>query len=242
MPLTGHLEELRRRLRSIAIFLVIATLLAFSLSDKIRAQLAPADARLVFLSPPEALWADLKIAFVFGLFLSIPWLLTQAWRFVEPGLLAAEKGVVGALFLAASFFFYAGIAFGHFIALPFAISFLIRYGRAEGLSDLLSVSLYVDFYLKFLLAFGIAFEVPVAVAAAARLGLIRPETLARNRRYAILGAFVLAAILTPTPDIFNQMVMAVPLILLYEIGIAAARFFSLKPQERPSSAHSKGAT
>jgi sec-independent protein translocase protein TatC len=116
-----------------------------------------------------------------------------------------------------------GAAFCFFLVLPFAMSFLLTYKVGDFMMPMLSVGQYVDFCLKFILAFGAVFELPVFIVFAARIGLVTPQTLAKHRRYAILIAFIVAAILTPTPDVFNQTLMAVPMIVLYEVGILVAR-------------------
>jgi sec-independent protein translocase protein TatC len=124
--------------------------------------------------------------------------------------------------------FIAGGAFSLLVVTPFATQFLLSYAR-PGLQPMISVGSYVDFLLKFTLAFGLVFELPLALTLAARIGLVTAKTLARNRKYAILGAFIAAAVLTPTPDAFNQTLMAGPLIILYEVGIVCARVFGRKP-------------
>ncbi len=128
--------------------------------------------------------------------------------------------------------FVAGAGFCLFVVLPFALQFLLTY-KTEHLRPMLSIGNYFDFALKFLLAFGLIFELPLAMVLATRLGFLTPEFLARNRKYAVLVNFVLAAILTPTPDVFNQSLMAIPLCLLYEVGIIASRVLR-KRAKQPS--------
>jgi sec-independent protein translocase protein TatC len=125
--------------------------------------------------------------------------------------------------------FLTGAAFCFFIVLPFAMSFLLTYKTGDFMMPMLSVGQYVDFCLKFILAFGAVFELPIFIVFFTRIGLVTPQTLAKHRKYAILIAFVVAAILTPTPDAFNQTLMALPMIVLYEVGIIVARIF-VKPK------------
>jgi sec-independent protein translocase protein TatC len=133
--------------------------------------------------------------------------------------------------LIATFLFLVGAAFCFFIVLPFAMSFLLTYKVGDFMMPMLSVGQYVDFCLKFVLAFGAVFELPVIIVFFTRMGFVTTKTLAKNRRYSVLIAFVVAAILTPTPDVFNQTLMAVPMIVLYEVGILASRIFAVKRAE-----------
>ncbi|HLA00974.1 MAG TPA: twin-arginine translocase subunit TatC, partial [Thermodesulfovibrionales bacterium] len=124
-------------------------------------------------------------------------------------------------------FFIVGAAYCFFLVLPFAMGFLLTY-KTESMIPMISVEKYVDFCLKFILAFGAIFELPIVIVFFTRMGFVSPKTLAKHRKYAILLAFVVAAILTPTPDVFNQTLMAVPIIVLYEIGILVSRIFVRK--------------
>jgi sec-independent protein translocase protein TatC len=150
------------------------------------------------------------------------------WAFIAPGLLPHERKFALPFVFLSTLFFAIGATFALTVIVPFAVRFLISY-RTENLVATISVNRYVDFVLKFTIAFGLVFELPLAITLASRLGLVTPQFLAKNRKYAILLAFVAAAILTPTPDAFNQSLMAGPLILLYEVGIIAARVFGRRP-------------
>jgi sec-independent protein translocase protein TatC len=229
MPFLRHLDELRRRLFRAAAAVGVGMVLAFVFSERIVAFLArPVAVPLVFISPAEAFWANLKVAFVGGLMLGLPVVLYQTWKFVEPGLYPEERRLGGLFVLAGWILFLMGVAFCTFVVFPFAIKFLLGY-KTEGLQPMLSIGMYIDFAVKFMLAFGLIFELPPVITLLARLGLVTPQVLAANRKYAVLGAFVLAAILTPTPDIFNQCLMAVPLMLLFELGVLCARWFGRRP-------------
>jgi sec-independent protein translocase protein TatC len=178
----------------------------------------------------------MKIALLTGLMLVLPVLLHQIWKFIAPGLLPREKRYALPFVVLATMFFVFGLLFCFFFVLPFAFKFLLTY-KTENLKPMISVGNYVDFTSKFLLAFGLIFELPLAIAIAARMGLVTPQWLSKNRKYAILINFMIAAILTPTPDVFNQTLMALPMCLLYEVGILAARLLVRKPtaaqQEAP---------
>lgn len=229
MPLTSHLEELRKRIVISLIAIGAGFIISYNFTDKVLYLMRKPikGGNLVFLHPTEALWTHLKLALVMGLFMAFPVVAHQLWKFVEPGLLRKEKEFTLPFILFSSLLFAVGGAFAFFVVLPFAIRFLVSY-RTEYLTPMISVGNYVDFYLKFLLAFGLVFEMPLVITLLAKMGLVTHEFLARNRKYAILINFIIAAMLTPTPDVFNQALMAGPLIILYEVSIYLARFFEKK--------------
>jgi sec-independent protein translocase protein TatC len=249
MPLTAHLEDLRKRIIISLIALLAAFVVAFNYSEEIfgilmfplrysldfsvtgmYVQFVPTDklhsTKLVFLEPAEAFWMNMKVAFVAALVFSLPVIFHQLWKFVSPGLQQNEKKYVFPFVISATTLFIVGGSFCFIIVLPFALSFLLSYKVGDFLMPMLSVGKYVDFCLKFILAFGAIFELPIILIFLTRIGLVSTETLKRNRRMAIVLAFVAGAILTPTPDAFNQTLMAVPIILLYELGIMLSVFFA----------------
>jgi sec-independent protein translocase protein TatC len=230
MPITGHLEELRSRLLKVIWALLAGMALSYAVSDILTGWLKrPLAADLYFFSPTEAFWVAMKVSFFGGLFLSLPVILYQVWRFIAPGLLPNERRLVLPFVLIGCFFFISGLLFCYFVVAPFALTFLVGFGLEQGLKPVFSIGLYMDFLLKFLLAFGVAFELPLVITVLAKLGLVTPQFLSRHRRYAIFVNAILAAILTPTPDVFNMMLMMVPLLLFYELGIWGARLFGRKP-------------
>ncbi|MBI3610915.1 MAG: twin-arginine translocase subunit TatC [Nitrospirae bacterium] len=230
MPVTGHLEELRSRLIRVVWVVLGGMVLAYAVSDLLIAWLKrPLAADLYFFSPTEAFWVTMKVSFFAGLFLSLPMILYQLWRFISPGLLPAERRLALPFVLLGCLFFVLGLLFCYFIVAPFALQFLVGFGMQQGLKPVFSVGLYIDFLLKFLLAFGVIFELPLVITILAKLGLVTPQFLARQRRYAVLVNAILAAVLTPTSDVFNMMLMMIPLIIFYELGILGARFFGRKP-------------
>lgn len=228
MPFMEHLGELRTRIVRGLIGLLIGLMIAFPFSQKIVDYLArPIQATgntLVFLAVTEAFWVQMKVALIVGLFLAAPVILWQVWAFVAPGLHRHERKYAAPFVIVGSVLFIGGGVFSLKVVTPFAIQFLLSYSR-PGLQPMISIGNYIDFLLKFTLAFGAVFELPLAITLLSRMGLVTPRALAKNRKYAILGAFVAAAILTPTPDAFNQALMAGPIILLYEVGIVCARIF-----------------
>jgi len=237
MPFMEHLGELRTRIVRSLVAVLIGLVITFPASkyivDFLARPIAATGHPLVFLAVTEAFWVQMKVALFAGIFLASPALLWQVWRFVSPGLHDYERKYAIPFVVIGSLMFVGGGAFSLFIVTPNAVSFLLSYAR-PGLEPMISIGSYIDFLLKFTLAFGAVFEVPIAITLAARMGLVTPKGLARNRKYAILGAFVAAAILTPTPDALNQSLMAGPIIVLYEVGIICARIFG-RPR-RPAAA------
>jgi len=190
--------------------------------------------KLVFLAPTEAFWVYMKVALIAGIVLAMPFILYQIWAFIAPGLYDQERRYAVPFVLIGSVFFLLGATFAQLVVIPFAMRFLVSFPGPD-LAPMISIGSYVDFVLKFTLAFGAVFELPVIITLASRMGLVTPQFLARNRKYAILVNFVIAAALTPTPDVFNQSLMAGPLIVLYELGIIAARLFG-RPRQRVAAA------
>ncbi|MBI5741001.1 MAG: twin-arginine translocase subunit TatC [Nitrospirae bacterium] len=243
-PLTEHLTELRNRIVIALITISIAFGVCFSYSENIFHVLTmplhnvlsfslespfvsviPSqnpDLNLVFLAPAEALWMHLKIAFIFACIISSPVLFYQVWKFIAPGLMPKEKRFAVPFVFFTTILFLLGALFCFVIVIPFAVNFLMTY-KTENIKPMLSAEKYIDFCLKFILAFGAVFELPVLEVFLTRMGIVTADFLAKNRKYAVLIAFVAAAILTPTPDVFNQTLMAVPMIILYEAGIWASR-------------------
>jgi sec-independent protein translocase protein TatC len=242
MPFLAHLAELRTRL--IICFCAIG--IAFPLVFYFRTTLLellqwplttdvvmgrsfpfvgfrhkPPIAKLTALGPAETLWTHFKVAFIAGLFVALPVVLYQIWKFIAPGLYPKERHFALPFVILSTICFFLGATFCFLIVLPLALQFLLTFDPS--IQQMPRFSEYVDFTLKFLLAFGVIFELPLAMTIAARLGVVTPQFLARNRKYAILVNFIIAAILTPTPDVFNQSLMALPMCLLYEVGIVAAR-------------------
>jgi len=226
MPLTAHLRELRYRL-IVSVVAVLAGMMAvFPYAPVVIGWLQrPLQQKLYFFSPTEAFWANLQVAMFGGFLLALPIVSYQLWRFIAPALYRTERRFVS-LFVGISVgSFLAGVVFCHLVAFPFALRFLIDFGLSGGLTPLLSVGVYLGFAVKFYLAFGLIFELPLLLTLLARIGVITASVLARHRRHALLVNAVAAAVLTPTTDVFNMMVMLVPLTLLYEVGIWGARLF-----------------
>ena len=223
-----HLGELRTRIMRALYGLLAGTLIALPFSERITDWLARPVTKLgyelVFTAPAEAFWVQMKVGLIAGVFIASPVILWQVWAFVAPGLHHHEKKYAVPFVLIGSVMFILGGAFSLYIVTPYALNFLLSYAR-PGLKPMITIQNHIDFLLKFTLAFGAVFELPLALTLLARMGIVTARMLAKNRKYAILGAFIAGAILTPTPDAFNQTLMAGPLIILYEVGIVSARIF-----------------
>ena len=209
--------------------------LSFSLNDPYLSFI-PAqnpDLTLVFLAPAEAFWMHMKMAFISACIISSPVIFLEIWKFISPGLLSKEKKYEVPFIITTTFLFLIGALFCFLIVLPLAIDFLLNY-KTQNIKPMISAEKYIDFCLKFIIAFGAIFELPVLVVFLTRMGIVTTDFLAKNRKYAIIIAFIVAAILTPTPDAFNQTLMAVPIIILYEAGILASRILNGKKTQTVS--------
>lgn len=224
----GHLVELRRRLlyAALAVFGVFVALLPFA-NVLFRALAAPMTAALprsgglIATRVTTTFIVPLKVAFLVALLLTAPFVLYQLWAFVAPGLYRHERRHVGFFLLAAVALFYAGVAFCYFLILPLAFRFFDRVAP-PGVRVLTDIASYLTFTLHLMLAFGVVFETPVVITLLVALGLVRRETLERNRRYAFLVCFVIAAFVAP-PDALSMILLGTPMYLLYELGILLSR-------------------
>lgn len=228
-PLTHHLRELRTRLIRILIAIGVGFVACYIFKDwifgiitKPLADALPRNSHMIYTGLPEAFFIYMKIAFFSSLFLTSPYTLYQIWGFISPGLYPSEKRYVVPFVISSTLLFIAGVLFCYFFALPPAFTFFVEFS-SDFLKPMISFKEYISFSLKMLLAFGICFELPVFVYFLTKIGVVNYKMLARQRRYAILIIFIVAAILTPSPDAFSQILLAVPLIILYELSIYLSR-------------------
>lgn len=239
LPLTSHLAELRKRLIlsfvSVGVGFIVCYAFSQNLFDLLSRPLLkmmPSGSTLIFTSVAEAFFTYMKVAFIAGLMLASPFVLFQIWAFVAPGLYRHEKRYVIPFVTAGSFFFILGILFAYFIAIPVGFRFLLGYAT-DFIKPMPSMKEYLSFSIKFLLAFGLVFEFPVVLVLLARIGVVDANMMARHRKYAILLIFIFAAVMTP-PDIISQLLMAIPLMGLYELSILLSKIFGKKPKTDPS--------
>lgn len=239
--LISHLIELRDRLlRAViaigVIFMPCAifsnelfTLVATPLIEKM-----PKGTSMIATSLVSPFIAPLKLSLFVALFIAMPYVLYQAWAFVAPGLYKNEKRFAVPLVVSSIFLFYCGVAFAYFVVFPVMFSFFTTTAPA-GVQMMTDMANYLDFVLLLFFAFGVAFEIPVATVLLASTGMVSVDTMGKNRGYVLLGIFVVAAFLTP-PDALSQTFMAVPMYLLYEIGILGSRFLLRQRQKSSDSA------
>lgn len=227
----SHLVELRNRLMRavLAVLAVFVLLLPFAqtiystFAQPLLAKL-PAGGQIIAIDVASPFFVPIKLAFVLAAMLAMPAVLYQLWAFVAPGLYRHEKRLAVPLLVSATALFYLGCAFAWFLVLPTVFGFLAAV-TPEGVAMMTDISRYLDFVLVIFLAFGFSFEVPVAVVILAVLGWVSVEQLKAARSYVIVGAFVIAAVITP-PDVISQLMLAIPMCLLYELGIVAARMLA----------------
>jgi sec-independent protein translocase protein TatC len=219
MPVLEHLAELRMRLLISAGALLVAAVISFSYVELIRGLLtSPLEGlQLIYLSPPEAFMANLRLALISGLVLSSPVIIYELMAFVFPGLLKEEKIFFVAVLFGIVVLFAAGVAFAYIIVFPFTIRFFLQFASVE-LEPKFTVTEYISFLFSFHLGFGVVFQLPLFTWTLGKIGLISSGFLKRNRKVALVVMLVLSAVITP-PDIISQVVMVFPLALLYEIGI-----------------------
>lgn len=231
-PLANHLSVIKRRLMVIAITVSASFILAFAYAaELIEWFKRPFTDDLIFYGPTEALFASVKISFLAGIVLSLPVILHQCWKFIEPALLPREQRWAIPLFCLAAGLFALGMVFCNLVILPLVIQFFVSFGMDRSLTPQLAVGTYVDFNVKFLLIFGFAFELPLVLTVLSRIGVVSPDLLAHYRRHAIMVALILSAVITPDATLFTMLLMAVPLMVLYEVGIIGARWFGRRPPQ-----------
>lgn len=245
LPLIGHLLELRTRFIRILLGIIVVFAPLAYFGKEIYALLAhpllallPAGATMIATEVASPFFAPMKLAGILAAAVSMPWTLYQVWAFVAPGLYKSERRLVLPLMASSTVLFYGGVAFAYFLVLPTVFKFMVGIAP-EGVSVMTDISKYLDFVLGMFLAFGFAFETPVALVLLVKTGFVTPAQLTKNREYVFVGAFVIGAIFTP-PDILSQFMLAVPVYLLYEIGIVAARVMvpgsrEVEAQQRESS-------
>jgi sec-independent protein translocase protein TatC len=231
MPIVEHLAELRLRLFISAGVLLVAALICFANIELIRSILTrPLEGiKLIYLSPPEAFMANLRLALISGLIITLPVTIYELSAFIFPGLTREEKIFYVSILLGITFLFGSGVVFAYFIVFPFTLRFFLQFAAVQ-LEPRFTISEFISFILSFHLAFGVVFQLPLFTWALGKMGLLTSDFLRRHRKIALLIMLVLSAIITP-PDVISQVVMALPLLFLYEVGIFMVRISEKKRQK-----------
>jgi len=225
MPIMAHLEELRKRLIRALLALAITTAISFVFAERIIEilKMPMGDAKLVFLRPTESISNFMKVSLISGVTLAMPVIVYQFFRFIAPGLTKQEKRYLVFIVPGATVSFLVGVAFAYFIMLRAAITFLYDFLQRVA-EPFWSLDTYLSLVTRLIFWVGMSFEAPLIIFFLAKLGIVSPTTLSRNRKYAIVVIGIIAAVITPTPDPVNMGVVMLPLLALYEIAILLARF------------------
>ena len=242
-PFISHLIELRTRLLRIVsgVLLVFVALSPFS--NPIYSMLAgpltrhmPAQSSMIAIDVLSPFLTPLKFTLVLAVFITIPWILYQVWAFIAPGLYQKEKRLALPVLISSTLLFYCGMAFAYFVIMPIFFAFITS-TAPEGVAVMTDINRYLDFVMTIFFAFGVAFEVPVATVILVLIGIVTPEAMAAKRPYVIVGAFVVGMLLTP-PDVISQTLLAVPMWLLFEVGIFVSRLLLRRRSEARAAAAS----
>jgi sec-independent protein translocase protein TatC len=243
-PFMAHLEELRKRLVVCAIAIGIGFIFSYIFSKSLFSLLVmplkkvlPPDSSLIFTNLPEMFIAYIKVALISGTILALPVIFHEVWMFMVPALYKKERKYLIPFIVVSSVLFLGGALFGYFVVFPYGFKFFIGLAT-EDIQALPSVKQYFSFSIRLLLAFGVVFELPVVVFFLTKIGIVNPELMKKNRKFAILGSFAVSAILTP-PDVATQVMMALPIIILYEISIVVSKGAHKKSKEEDESANSQ---
>jgi len=229
MPLMSHLLELRNRLiKMLAVVLVVFFSLFYWATDlyyiiaKPLLSVIPNSSSMIATDVLANFFTPFKLTLVLSIFIAIPFILSQIWGFIAPGLYKHEKRLAVPLMVSSTLLFYLGLAFAYFVVFPLAFGFLASI-ELEGVQTMPDISSYLDTVLKMFFAFGVAFEIPIAIILLVKMGITTPDKLTDKRPYVIVGVFVIGMLLTP-PDIISQTLLAIPMWFLFEIGVYFARF------------------
>lgn len=218
MSLTAHLEELRSRIIKSLLAVAVGSCFAWLFLDDITNWMIQPVGKLYYMRPGEAFFTYLKIDVTAGFLIALPIIFYHAWRFFLPALTKGERAVLGILVPASVVLFFIGMAFSFFLIMPVALNFFMGFGEeSEQLQVMFSFGNYFDFVIMFVLPFGFVFELPLVIIVLGKLGILTSEWLGKYRRYVFFFSFVLGALVT-SPDVFTQVAVAIPVVLLYEVG------------------------
>ncbi|PDH38857.1 MAG: twin-arginine translocase subunit TatC [Halieaceae bacterium MED-G26] len=236
MPLVAHLRELRDRFRNalIAVFVAFLGLFPFAnqlytyVSEPLRS-LLPEGSSMIATEVTSPFLTPFKLSLVLAVFVAMPVILAQVWGFIAPGLYKSERRIAIPILTSSVVLFYTGVAFAYYVVFPLLFGFFTTVGPVD-ISVMTDINRYLDFVLKLFFAFGLAFEVPVAAVILILTGVVTADQLANNRSYVIVGCFVMGMLLTP-PDVISQTLLALPMWLLFEIGLVMGRILSRSPSD-----------
>ena len=223
MSLIAHLTELRSRIIKCLVATGLGSVVGYYYIQEIMHYITLPAGKLYYMQPAEAFFTYLKVACVAGFLLALPIIFWQVWRFFLPALTTRERMVLGIVVPTSVVLFFCGLAFSFFLVLPAGIKFFLGFGNTE-LEALLSVDKYFDFVIMFVLPFGFIFELPLVITILGKMGLITSAFLKKYQRIIIFLSFVVGALITPTPDVFTQSMIALPIIVLYEVGYFIVRY------------------
>jgi sec-independent protein translocase protein TatC len=228
LSIIEHLEELRKRIIYSLIFFIFASFISYFFSGKILSfivkPLKKYQETIIFLKPVEPFFSVIKTTLFMAGIISIPFILFHIYLFVAPGLTVKEKKLIKTIFIFFPFLFILGMVFAFYIIIPFGLKVLFSFG-SDIMKPMISITNYLNFLFIFFLAMGLIFNLPVFISSLAYIGIINSKFLKEKRKFAIVGSFILSAIITPTTDIFTQIFVAIPLIFLYEISIFISKIF-----------------
>ncbi|MDF2634791.1 MAG: Sec-independent protein translocase, TatC subunit [Pelosinus sp.] len=227
MSLVDHLQELRRRLIIIIIAVAVGSLISYFYAAELVQYITAPAGKLYYMSPAEAFFTYVRVSFFAGFLLALPIVLYQVWAFVVPALTSKEHKASLILVPSSVLLFFTGLAFSYVLVLPAGIKFFMGFAT-ENLQPLLSLGEYLSFVISFLLPFGFIFELPLFIIVMARFGLISSNFLTAKRKHVLVLSFVIGALISPTPDVFSQTMVAVPMIVLYEISVLIVRYILKK--------------
>ena len=227
MSITSHLEELRSRIIKSLIAIAIGSFASFTVVEDITSYLAKPAGKLYYMQPSEAFFTYIKIAIVCGFLLALPVIFYHIWKFFLPAFTKSEKAILAIIVPTSVILFFGGLAFSFFLVLPAGIHFFMGFGN-DDLQALFSVDKYFDFVIMFVLPFGFVFELPLIITILGKIGLLTSEFLSRYKKIEFFLSFVIGAIITPTPDVFTQSMIALPMIALYEVGYLIVKYIIRK--------------
>ena len=227
MSLVSHLTELRSRIIKSLIAVAIGSCISYLFIEEIMSFMTKPVGKLYYMQPSEAFFTYLKVAVVVGFLLALPVIFYHVWKFFLPALTTSERAVLGIIVPVSVILFFTGLAFSFGLVLPAGIRFFTSFGNSE-LEAMFSINRYFDFVITFVLPFGFIFELPLVIIVLGKVGILTSEWLKKYQRIIIFLSFVIGAIITPTPDIFTQSMIALPMIALYEVGYLVVKYILRK--------------